>query len=111
MKPRLHNSTGPIPRYAWSFLVAFLCSMTVFSVLVVGADKLTRLGLAEHVYYLVLLLTGLAVAGFLFGVLSSSATWKGKVLGGTLRLSGAIVGFALVVVGGYFSYREHLRFR
>jgi hypothetical protein len=70
-------------------------------VLVVNADKLTGLGLTEHIYYLVLVLIGLTAAVFLFGVLPSSATYRGRVFGGTLRLSGAIVGAALVVVGAY----------
>jgi hypothetical protein len=76
--------------------------MAVLVLLIVKADTLTGLGLTEHVYYLVLVLMGLAAAGFLFGVLPSSADYEGTVLGGTLKLSGAIVGAALVVVGAYF---------
>jgi len=76
--------------------------MAVLLLLIVNADKLTGLGLTGHVYYLVLVLMGLAAAGFLFGVLPSSATYEGTVLGGTLKLSGAIVGAAMVVVGAYF---------
>jgi len=58
--------------------------------------------LLQQVYYLVLVLMGLTAAGFLFGVLKSSATWAGKLWGGTLRLSGSVVGAALVVIGGYY---------
>ena len=76
--------------------------MAVLVILIAQADKLTGLGLTEHVYYLILVLMGLAAAGFLFGVLPSSATYEGTVLGGTLKLSGPIVGAALVVVGAYF---------
>jgi len=101
-KLRRNRSLGRIPRYALICLVVFLCCMAVLAILIVQADKLTVLGLTEHVYYLVLVLMGLAAAGFLFGVLPSSATYEGTVLGGTLKLSGAIVGAALVVVGGYF---------
>ena len=71
--------------------------------LIIDADKLSRYGLLQQVYYLVLVLMGLTAAVFLFGVLQSSATWAGEVLGGTLRLSGSIVCFALVVIGGYYS--------
>jgi hypothetical protein len=66
-----------------------------------GADKLAGLGLIEHVYYLVLILMGLTSAVFLFGVLPSAATYEGTLLGGTLKLGGAVVGAALVVVGGH----------
>src|SRR2546425_776453 len=95
-------SVGRIPRYALISLGVFLCCTAVLLLLIVKTDKLARLGLTEHVYYLVLILMGLAAAGFLFGVLPSSATYKGTVLGGTLKLSGPIVGAALVVVGAYF---------
>jgi hypothetical protein len=71
-------------------------------VLIVNAEKLSRFGLLQQVYYLVLVLMGLSAAAFLFGVLQSSADWAGEVLGGTLRLSGSIVGAALVVIGGYY---------
>jgi hypothetical protein len=70
--------------------------------LIVNAEKLSRFGLSQQVYYLVLVLMGLTAAGFLFGVLQSTAEWVGDVWGGTLRLSGSILGAALVVVGGYF---------
>jgi hypothetical protein len=72
--------------------------------LIVFAEKLSRFDLLEPFYYLALVLMGLAAAGFLFGVLHSSAVWAGKALGGTLRLSGAVVGFALVVIGGYYFF-------
>lgn len=93
---------GRIPRYALISLVAFLCCMAVLVLLLVNAEKLTGLGLTEHVYYIVLVPMGLAAAVFLFGVLSSSATFEGSVLGGTLKLGGPIVAAALVVVGGYY---------
>jgi hypothetical protein len=93
---------GRIPRYALISLVVFLFCIAVLLLWIVNADKLTGLGLTEHVYYLVLVLMGLAAAGFLFGVLPSSATYEGTILGGTLKLGGAIVGAALVVAGAYF---------
>ena len=78
--------------------------------LIITADKLARLGLTEHVYYLVLVLMGLSAAVFLFGVIPSSASYKGKVLGGELRLTGAVVGFGLVVLGGCFFVRKTFTF-
>ncbi len=101
-KSSRQSSMGRIPRYALISFVVFLCCIAVLLLLIVNADKLTGLGLTEHVYYLVLVLLGLAAAGFLFGVLPSSATYEGTVLGGTLKLGGAIVGAVLVVAGAYF---------
>lgn len=92
---------GRIFRHALISLGAFLCCMAVLLLLILKADKLAEFGLTEHVYYLVLILIGLAAAVILFGVLSSYATYKGRVLSGTLTLGGPIVCFALVVVGGY----------
>jgi hypothetical protein len=101
-KPSGNNRIGRIPLYARISFVAFLCCFVVLLLLIVDADKLTGLGLTEHVYYLVVVLMGLAAAGFLFGVLPSSASYEGTLLGGALKLSGSIVGAALVVVGAHF---------
>jgi hypothetical protein len=65
------------------------------------ASMLSALGLTGNLYYLVLLPMGLAAAGFLFGVLRSFARYSGKQLGGVCELGGPIVGFALVVIGGF----------
>jgi hypothetical protein len=65
------------------------------------AEKLVALGLTGKLYYIVLLPLGLSVAGFLFGVVQSYATFKGKQLDGNLVLGGPIVGFFLVVVLGW----------
>ena len=105
-KSSRQSSMGRIPRYALISFLVFLCCIAVLLLLIVNADKLTGLGLIEHVYYPALVLLGLAAAAFLFGVLPSSATYEGTVLGGTLKLGGAIVGAALVVAGAYFFLPE-----
>ena len=91
-----------IPTYAWISLAAFICFLLVFGLFLFNSEKFVRLGLTEPVYYLVLVVMGLASAVFLFGVLSSSATFEGTVLGGTLKMGGPIVAVALVVYGGHF---------
>lgn len=96
-----HSSQSQVPLYAWISLVAFLCGLAVLLLLILNAEKLTSFSLVERFYYLVLVLIGLAAAVFLFGVLPSSAAYEGKFLGGKLRLGGAIIGAALVVVGGH----------
>ena len=98
--PRAKKDRGRIPNYALVSFVVFLCCMAVLFLLIANADKLSRFGLLQQVYYLVLVLMGLAAAGFLFGVLRATGEWTGEFLGGTLRLGGAIVGAALVVIGG-----------
>lgn len=100
--PASSSKPNHIPLYARISLVAFLCCLGLLVLFIVSAQTLSRHELAEQVYYLVLVSVGATVAVFLFGVIPSSATYKGKVLGGTLRASGAVVGAALVVVGGYY---------
>jgi len=51
-------------------------------------------------FYLLVVPLGVITAAFL-RVRQSTATWTGKVLGGTLYISGPIVVVALVVIGGY----------
>lgn len=102
MKSPARKVRSGIPHYALISLCAFLCCIAVLSLLIVNAGKLSQFGLLQQVYYLVLILMGLTAAVFLFGVLQSSADWTGQILGGTLTLSGSVVGAALVVVGGYY---------
>jgi hypothetical protein len=87
--------------YAVISLISFLCGFLLLGLMIWKADLLTGLGLAGNLYYLVLIPMGLAAAGFLFGVLHSLARYTGKQLGGALELGGPIVGFALVVIGGF----------
>jgi hypothetical protein len=91
-----------IVRYAVISLVCFLCAVGILALILWKGDQLIAWGLTGNLYYLVLLLTGLAAAGFLFGVLHSYASYRGQQLGGMLELSGPIVVFLLVVIGGFW---------
>jgi len=99
--PRAPKSQGRIPNDALISLVAFLCCLVFLILLIANAEKLSRFGLSQQVYYLTLVLMGLVAAGFLFGVLKSSATYVGKFWGGTLRLGGPAVVFFLVLKLGH----------
>src|ERR1051326_5892391 len=90
-----------IAPYAVASLICFLLGALLLFFMVWKAEKLGALGLSGRMYYVVLLPLGAAVAGFLFGVVQSYATFKGKQFGGTLVLGGPIVGFFLVVVLGF----------
>jgi hypothetical protein len=84
--------------YAVIALISFLCGVSIFGLMIWKADILDRLGLTGNLFYVVLLPMGLAVAGFLFGVLRSYALYSGKKLGRRLELSGPVVAFLLVVI-------------
>lgn len=90
-----------IAPYALLSLGSFLAALALVGLLLWKADLLARLGLTGNFYYLILLPLGLSVAGFLFGALRSYARYQGRHFGGVLELGGPIVGFALVVIGGF----------
>jgi hypothetical protein len=87
--------------YALLSLGGFLCGLVLIALLLWNAAILVRLGLDGRFFYLVLLPLGLAAAAFLFGALRSYAVYKGRPMGGALELGGPVVGFALVVIGGF----------
>jgi len=66
------------------------------------AQRLVDLGLVGNIYYIVLLPLGLSAAAFLFGILRSHARYNGKSNYGNLELSGPVVVFVLVVIGGFY---------
>jgi len=99
-----------IAMYAALSLVCLLIGAGLLVMMVFKAEKLTTLGLVGHFYYILLLPLGLSVAGFLFGVLRSSARYTGKQFNGKLELSGSVVGFALVIVGGFLFSNPPLDF-
>jgi hypothetical protein len=91
-----------IAPYAIISLISFLLGTLLVFFMVWKAEKLVALGLSGKLYYIVLLPLGLSVAGFLFGVVQSYATFKGNQLDGNLVLGGPIVGFLLVVILGFY---------
>lgn len=102
MKGRATSSSwSKIAPLALISLVSFLLGALLLFFMVWKAEKLVALGLTGRLYYIVLLPLGLSVAGFLFGVLQSYATYHGRQFGGTLVLGGPIVGFLLVVILGF----------
>jgi hypothetical protein len=102
---------GPGPLfYAIVSLVAFLFGFVILSVMLWNAQLLASLGLTGNFYYVLLLALGLSAAAFLFGLLQSHAVYRGHTGWGHLELGGAIVGCALVVVGGFYLVPNPLPF-
>jgi hypothetical protein len=102
---------GPGPLfYAIVSLVAFLFGFAILSVMLWNAQLLVSLGLTGNFYYVLLLVLGLSSAAFLFGLLQSHAVYRGHTGWGHLELGGAIVGCALVVVGGFYLVPNPLPF-
>ena len=101
-KPRRKLEIWPkLFPYAVLALGGFICALMLVVLLLWKKDVLIQLGLVGRFFYLILLPLGLSCAAFLFGALRSFAIYKGKHVGGALELGGPIVGFGLVVVGGF----------
>jgi hypothetical protein len=86
--------------YATLSLVCFLLGAGLLFLMISKVETLAAFGLTGRLFYLVLIPMGLAAAGFLFGVLRSTAIFRGQRFGGTLELGGPIIAAALVVWGG-----------
>jgi uncharacterized membrane protein len=70
--------------YVYVSLVSVAFGLLVLGLLVWEARELTALGLTGNLFYIVLLLVGLAPALILFGLLRSYAFYRGEHLGGVL---------------------------
>jgi hypothetical protein len=99
---RANTGWAKIAPYALLSFGSFVLGLVLVVLLLRHARLLVSLGLESRFYYLTLLPLGLSATGFLFGALRSVALYHGKHAGGALELGGPIVGFALVVIGGFF---------
>jgi hypothetical protein len=97
-------SVKSISRLQWVYIsgAAFILFMIFSGVLIAFASRLSAYGITSSVFYLLLIPAGLCAAGFLFGALRSHAKYSGKVSYGQLELSGPVVVFCLVILGGIF---------
>lgn len=66
-----------------------------------NAPMLVRLGLTGYVWYVLLILLGLAASISVFALFKSYARYSGRMLGGTLELGGPTVVMFLVVILGF----------
>jgi hypothetical protein len=74
--------------------------MFASALLVIFARRITQYGLAQSLYYVLLVVVGLLAAGFLFGALHSYGKYRGKVLSGTLELGGPVVIVVIIIFVG-----------
>lgn len=64
-------------------------------------DKLTE-QVDQRIYYLILVVFGIAASAVVFGLMNSYASLKGETLDKKLQLAGPIVGVVLTVFGGFY---------
>ena len=56
----------------------------------------------QRVFYLILILFGIAASAVVFGIMNSYATLKGEKFSTRFRLAGPVVGVVLTVFGGFY---------
>ena len=89
--------------WIWISAVAFLLTLAASAILIIFGKQLEVLGISGNFYYIVLVPLGLSCAAFLAGAMKSYASFKSnaEVTYGEINLTGPVVIFALVVVGGF----------
>lgn len=86
--------------------IAFVVGIGLLLFLVFGGETLVRLGLTGNVWFVLLLVLGLAAAIVVFSLFKSYARYKGKVFGGVVELGGPVVVMLVVVLLGFFLVKE-----
>lgn len=99
-------STKPdqISKLTWVYIsgAGSLFFLVLAILMILFAPSITGLGITKSIYYIVLIPVGLTSAAFLFGALRSSAKYSGKTSYGSIELTGPVVIFCLVVIGGFY---------
>jgi hypothetical protein len=85
--------------YAGMSAAGLLCAVGLLFVFVHNAAEWQQ-GVSKLYFYVLLMPLAFSAAAFLFGAMRAYGTYRGKVIGGVLEISGPIVAAALVVVGG-----------
>lgn len=93
-----------ISKLTWIFIsgAASLFFLLLAVLMIIFAPDITGAGITKSIYYILLIPVGLTSAAFLFGALRSSAKYSGKSSFGKLELTGPVVIFCLVVIGGFY---------
>jgi len=93
-----------IPRLTWVYISGavslFFLLLALF--MIFFSSRLSEFGITKSFYYILLIPVGLASAAFLFGALRSRAKYSGKTSYGSIELTGPVVLFCLVIIGGFY---------
>jgi len=99
MSPRTPKPSSRAPWLAAAITLAL--ALAAFATLLAAPQTWVRLGVVGHVWFVVVLLLGVAVGAGAFQLTRSYATYSGKVLGGELRIGGPAVLALVVCVLGF----------
>lgn len=93
-----------ISKITWVYIsgAASFFFLILAILMIIFAPNIAGIGITKSIYYIVLIPVGLTSAAFLFGALRSSAKYSGKTSYGSIELTGPVVIFCLVVIGGFY---------
>ena len=87
----------------WAGIIVYLATAIILFVLwLVYLPEISQYELGGKVYYILLVNLAISASIVLFGMLPSKAEYKGNILNGTLKLSGAVVCFLLILILGFY---------
>ncbi len=100
----MSKQPNQISKLTWVYIsgAASLFFLVLAILMILLAPNITGMGITKSIYYIVLIPVGLTSAAFLFGALRSSAKYSGKSSYGSIELTGPVVIFCLVVIGGFY---------
>ena len=100
----MNKKPDQISKITWVYIsgAASLFFLILAVLMIAFAPNITGMGITKSIYYIVLIPIGLTSAAFLFGALRSSAKYSGKSSYGSIELTGPVVIFCLVVIGGFY---------
>jgi hypothetical protein len=98
------KASREISKITWVYIsgAAFLLFFIFSIFMIFSSSTISSLGVTKSFYYILLIPVGLCSAAFLFGALHSHAKYVGKSSYGQLELTGPIVVFCLVIIGGFY---------
>ena len=81
--------------------LSLVAGLGLLALMIWKAELLVRMGLVGYLWYVLLLLVGLAAAVFLFSLFKSYARYSGNVLNGNLKFGGPGVLMLLIILLGF----------
>ena len=98
------NRNKKISGLTWVYVSGAIFSISIILsvLLIIFSNELNAFGITSSFYYIILIPLGLCSAAFLFGALNSLAEYTGNAVYGKLKLSGPVVIFCLVIIGGFY---------
>jgi hypothetical protein len=96
------STPRPLSTYAVIAGVGLLASMGLLYYYLHQVPEKTSEKASQQVFYIILVLFGIACSALVFGLMNTYATLNGKMLDAKLKMTGPGVGVMLIVLGGLY---------